>query len=360
MDFGVNRFAAAIVVAGAISAIEARSAAAEDAARQADMVTHSSPTEKYSYSLEGYQVSSNAWGAGKLVEGRDFSTSVTFNPGNFQKGTSFSWKYPRSVGGVYAYPHIDFGSWAARVSSTQGANMVRLASNYSVYLSNRSSSTVAFDFWFNSLPKGGWSTTSVELLIEVHATDRGKPNQPFSLKSAGFEGGSVYVSNMSAAGANWKFINVKTRADVMSGTLVLSDLIKELIWNGVLTGQEYLASLQFGSEVRGGTGTLQIDKLSYDWTANPTILGTSGDDTLSTVPGGGNHVVGNGGADTAVYAGQYSNYQIKSAGPDVLILTENKISSLDLLRGVAFIRFSDGEYDVARGRFVAGSSQVRN
>ena len=228
------------------------------------------------------------------VNGVDYSTSVTFDPTNFQSGTHFSWTFPRSIGGVYAYPHIDYNAQAAGVSSTQAANIGILSANYNVDLSNKADSTVAFDFWFGSQPNGSWETTSVELLIEVHPTSPGKPNRPFFLTGSGFAGATVHVSDMSAAGANWKFIDVKLPADMMSGMLSISEIIKELIWDGVMTGQEYLGSLQFGSEVQGGSGNLQINSLSYDWTANPTLVGTAGNDTFSITNSGGNHIRGNG------------------------------------------------------------------
>lgn len=259
------------------------SSAAKDGEGNTGPVTYSSPLEKYSYSLPGYYVSNNAWGAGKLVNGVDYSTSVTFDPANFKNGTHFSWRFPRSVGGIYAYPHIDYNAQAAGVSSTQAANIGSLSAHYNVDLSNKANSTVAFDFWFGRQPNGSWETTSAELLIEVHPVAAGKPNQPFFLTGSGFAGATVHVSNMSAAGANWKFIDVKMPADMMSGTLSISEIIKELIWDGVLTGEEYLASLQFGSEVLGGSGSLQINSLSYDWTANPTSVGTVGNDTFSKI-----------------------------------------------------------------------------
>jgi hypothetical protein len=257
-----------VVAALLANAATVRSPRAEDGAGK--MVTFTSPKEKYSYSLAGYHVSNNAWGAGKLVEGVDYSTSVTFDPNNFQGGTSFSWKYPRNVGGIYAYPNIDYAAQAAGVSSTPAANVENLSVTYNVNLSDMAGSTVAFDIWFNSQPKGSWATTNAELLIEVHPISRGKPNQSFLLTGSGFTGATVYASNISAAGANWKFIDVKMPADMMSGTLRLSDIIKGLIRNGVLTGQEYITSLQFGSEVHGGSGSLRINSLSYDSIANPT------------------------------------------------------------------------------------------
>ena len=145
---------------------------AKDEERNSGMVSYSSPTQKYSYSLPGYYVSNNAWGVKNLSDGVDYWTSVTFDPTNFQSGTSFSWRYPQNVGRVYGYPHIDYDPQAAGVSSTQAANIVSLSASFNVDLSDTANSTVAFDIWFNSQPDGPWETTSVELLVEVHPTSR--------------------------------------------------------------------------------------------------------------------------------------------------------------------------------------------
>lgn len=315
-------------------------------------VTYTTPLQIYAYSSSpGYYVSNDAWGVGDLVEGVGYSTSVTFDPTSFQSGTFFSWTYPQNVGGVYAYPHIDFETQAAAVSTTQSGNIGSLSASYSVNLTNTANSTVAFDIWFNSQPNGSWTTTSAELLIEVAPTSAGTPNTPFVLSGSGFTDASVYVGNMSEAGANWKFIDVKLPSDMMSGTLSISDVIKELIWDGVLTGQDYLTSLQFGSEVQGGTGSLQINTLGYSWTANPTLVGTAGNDTFTIANPGGNDVVGNGGVDTVVYAGSYSSFQIKSSGSEILVTENNNISTLDELQGITFIKFSDGTYDTVTGVF---------
>jgi hypothetical protein len=365
---GAMKIFVLVSVAHLYLAVATQACAASDGERHTGKVTYSSPTQKYSYSLRGYQVSNDAWGAGKLVEGVDYSTSVTFDPDDFQAGTFFSWRYPRNVGGVYAYPHIDYDVHAAGVNSTRAANIGRLSASYNANLSDLANSTVAFDLWFNSQPNGPWITTSAELLIEVHPTSRpflqrtiarlrrlfrgeGDSDTPFVLTGSGVAGATVHVANTSAANASWKFIDVKIPKDMMSGTLSLSGIIKELLWDGVLTGQDYLASLQFGSEVQGGTGSLQLNGLSYEWADSPTLVGTPGNDTFVMNNGEGSYAVGNGGVDTAVYGGPFSDYQIKSVGSQTLVIKANEMSNLDQMQGVSFVKFSDGIYNTATRSF---------
>ena len=249
------------------------------------------------------------------------------------------------------YPDIGYDVPNSGVSTTQVGNIASLSVGYSAALSNPTESTLAFDLWFNSQPNGGWATTTDEVLIEVAPTSQGTPNQPFKITDSTITNASVYVSSASGAGATWKFVDVKTPTDVMSATLSLSDIFKSLIWNGVLTGNEYLSAIQFGSEVHGDSGSLQVNSLGYNWTATPSLLGTSGNDTFVIANMGGNDVIGNGGIDTVDYSGSYSNYQIKSSGSEILVTSGNNISTLDELHGISLIQFSDGTYNVATGKF---------
>jgi len=83
-------------------------------------------------------------------------------------------------------------------------------------------------------------------------------------------------------------------------------------------------------------------------------VGTAGNDTFSMSKGEGSYVIGSGGIDTAVYDGPYSDYQIKSVASGTLVITRNKISTLDELQGVSFIKFSDGTYNTTTKAFSRG------
>ena len=219
------------------------------------IVTYTSSTDVYKFSVNGYSLTNNVWYP-NLVDGTNYWTSVTFNPTDVQIGANFSWTLPSNGGGTLAMPVIMFDTRAAGVSTTQVANIAALSVNYTVNLSDMKDSTTAFDLWFTSVPNGSWQTTTDEILIEVHSTAPGTFNQPFTITDPDFKNVPVYVASMSGSGANWNFIDIKTPTDMMSGTLDPGDIIKTLIENGVLTGQEYLSSIQLGPKCTGGSGNL--------------------------------------------------------------------------------------------------------
>lgn len=192
-------------------------------------------------------------------------------------------------------------------------------------------------------------------MIWVHSPqDPIGSNQPYTLTDSTISNAKVYVG-VDKWGETWTYVSVQTPTDQLSGTISISDLLKTLIWDGVLTGDEHLAknSIQVGAEVQAGTGSLQVNNLSYDINANATIEGTSGNDTFALGDAGSTTVIGNGGTDTAVFSGAYSAYQIQNSGSGILITNGGNISTLDVLEGITFIQFSNGTYNVATSTFAS-------
>ena len=156
----------------------------------------------------------------------------------------------------------------------------------------------------------------------------------------------------------WTNISILPSSNVLAGTISISDILKSLIWHGVITGQEYLSGIEFGPEPGAGSGSLLVNNLSYQWNGTPTIELTAANDTFEIATPGGNDVVGNGGVDTVVYNGIYSEFQIKSSGSETLVTENNNISTLDYLEGVTYIQFSDGKYDTVTSTFTPASQDT--
>ena len=60
-------------------------------------------------------------------------------------------------------------------------------------------------------------------------------------------------------------------SDILAGTISISDILKSLILNGVITGKEYISGVEFGPEPGSGSGSLLVNSLSYQWNGTPTI-----------------------------------------------------------------------------------------
>ena len=269
-----------------------------------------------------------------------------------------SWKWPKRTS-VLAYPEIVYGTqqgggWPAPAGATtppptQVANFTNLSAQYSFSMSGQTRNfDVAFDLWLTSLDSSHQSTIKDELLILVHNPWSVPGKNIGTLNSAG-----IYVSYDWGNGEKkWTLVEVVPAADTLSGTISFSDILKTLIWNGVLTGSEYISGIELGAEVGGGTGSVTIDSLSYQWTANSNAEGSPRGYRFSITTAGGNYIIGHGSIDTVIYHDAYSKFKIRPSGSQLLVIEEGNISTLDVLNGVAYLEFSDGTYDVANSAFL--------
>jgi hypothetical protein len=321
------------------------------------MVTITSDTNYYHGSSWIYNVYPDPWKKGSLINGVDYTSKITLNPATFPNGVNFSWSWPLEspIAGwnVRAYPHVQVyapdgsGGWM----STQVANFIDLSTNYSVTLAGKTGGfNVSFDLWLTDKPNGAILD---EIMVWVHSPriNTMNGNQPFTITDSSISNASVRVSP--------GFIGIKTPTDLLSDKLSLSDIFKTLIWNGVLTGQEYISQVQFGAEVQQGTGGFQINNFSNSWNAKESLVGTPGNDSFVIGSVGGNHVIGGGGIDTVIYSGLYSNFQIKQSASGALVMQGGNISTLDVLQGVQYIKFSDGTYNVTNSVFTPSVPSTR-
>ena len=190
-------------------------------------------------------------------------------------------------------------------------------------------------------------------LQAAFAGDGYKPLYTLNTTDTALQGANVYALPQTGGNLSWKMIEVLPQSDILSGTINISDIIKSLIWNGVVNPQDYVSGSGFGAEPLQGSGSVFVSNLSYQWNGNPTVTLSAGNNTYNVTAPGGNDIVGNGAADTVIYQGAHSQYQIKQSGTETLVQQSGNISTLDVLNGIAFVQFSDGTYNVATSTFAS-------
>jgi hypothetical protein len=65
---------------------------------------------------------------------------------------------------------------------------------------------------------------------------------------------------------------------------------------------------------------------------------------------------GNFSRSPVVYNGSHSQFQIKSSGSEILVTENNNISTLDVLDGATYIKFSDGTFNTVTSTFTPTST----
>jgi hypothetical protein len=307
-------------------------------------------TNKDSYRANGYTVDPNPWGAGNLVNGTDYSQTITLVPATFPNDVQMDWHWKSSGERVMAYPHIKFIAPAR----AQAANFAALNAHYALTIAgDLENFNVSFELWFASGEVDDFSAMTHELMIMIHVPGKQKGNQPYTLSNGGLTNATVYVNkNWGNSGSHkWTFIVIENSGDKLGGTINLGDVVKALIWNGELTGREYINGVQLGAEVSTGIGGLTIHQLDYEWNAKPSIIATATDHIFNISAVGGNHIVADADLVTAIYSGSFSAFKIQRNQTETLIMRTGDISSLDVLEHAKFIQFSDGRFDVTAEKF---------
>jgi Ca2+-binding RTX toxin-like protein len=242
----------------------------------------------------GWVVLTNAWGSSNLKEGVDFTLKSVFNPKDATAGTTFEWSYPISNAAnakILAYPEVIFGhspldiatsnpNDKAAVFPVKVSNMVGLKADYDVTFSgNLAEFNVSYDIWLSKDPKAiGKQYVSNEIMVWVH--------------KGGFEAFGKVVGTYQWGDAKATIYHEGTYTavvfdrDIPKGNLDVGAIMQKLVELNIVSKDEYIRSLEFGSEVNGGQGKLVINNLDLSvQTSN-----ADGSITTKTVTGSGTTV----------------------------------------------------------------------
>lgn len=231
-----------------------------------------------------YAASNQWWGSGNP------NARFTVNPATFPNGVTFSWNWPAVTSYPWnpiAYPNITTvygyvgspggtGQLYSNLVSMPVSAISTLTATYNVTPSDLADTDVAFDFWLlnPSTPDPNWTTTFAETEIEifVHTPPSWGTLGPVNEPNITVEGlTNATVSNTTTRGpanesGSWQYVSVQSPQDALCGTIDIGAILKQLIAEGVISGNETISDISFGSEVGGGSGSLTVNSYSVNWT----------------------------------------------------------------------------------------------
>jgi hypothetical protein len=207
-----------------------------------------------------YRAENNTWGKGNLS---GWSQCIGIGTGtDGALAGRWTWDWLNSGTNVKAYPEIIFGQKPGNVTTSKvmpikisdiGAATVSYEFS-SVY---GGSGNVAFDLWLTDTPNPstfGVPPITHEIMIWLDRQGGMAPGGTFRERMN--LGGATYAVFVADKwGQGWKLINfVSSESRLGVGTLDLGNFLSYLREKNLLTGDEYLASIEFGNEVASGAG----------------------------------------------------------------------------------------------------------
>jgi Ca2+-binding RTX toxin-like protein len=226
------------------------------------------------YALGLYKLMNNVWNKGDLVNGVDFTQSVTFDTASTQRGVTFNWDWPDSGNGsVYSYPEIIAGykAWDENGPLTLSARVDEVKSldvSFDLAIGGATGGfNVAMEFWLTSKANGVGKDITTEVMVWLHDGDNRPAGTVIGHYDDGVYSGDIYLQeNMGDASGNdpltWRYIAIAIDAEnYLAGSIDLHDVLVQLQRLNLLSATDYIGGVELGAEVFRGNGSLTVNAM---------------------------------------------------------------------------------------------------
>ena len=295
-----------------------------------------------------YTLVNNTWNTGTLVNGTDFTQTVTYDAADLTHGTRFEWHYGTDDSKILAYPSVMLGysPWGVGTSTAVETRISALRDfdlTYDVRISGQTGHfNVAYDLWLCDRPQATPDDITTEVMVWVHSGDFAQPDPASaSWTSDGFTAKVYVIDGFSAApGQEWRYVAVVLNADRLSGTIDMDGLLRFLTAQGIVDAADYVTGVEFGTEINFGHGSMTLNTFDYDLSryditnGRDRLHGTAQDDVIDAR--GGRDDLWGGAGDDVLSGGAGRDRLTGGAGADQFVFDRagrDRITDFDATKG---------------------------
>ncbi len=222
-----------------------------------------------------YRYENNQWGSGKAQGPFEQCLLKRTVDGKQQRG--WSWSFPGTDASVFSYPEVIFGwkPWTGGKTTdahlpTRVGDFKKLTLVYDVESQTTGSYNLAPEVWIidrnvrNGPPAPSAITAEVMFWI-----DSGGVARPGGSSVANpVVNGEAYelwqqdgAAGDASSGARWRLLSFKRAIPQLHGVIDIPAFMRVLVDQKLIDPNHYIATVEFGNEVSGGTGTTWIKQL---------------------------------------------------------------------------------------------------
>ena len=223
-----------------------------------------------------YTWENNQWGSGK--NHGSYQQCLLERDVNGETQHGWSWIWPGTDSSVFAYPEIIFGwkPWTGGKSSDKRfpmklSDMRHLQIHYDVETEAEGSYNLAPEVWIISHRSGAGAADpkliTAEIMFWQEASGVAQPAGTV-VDRPEVAGLTYELWQKDHAGDNgvggWRLLSFKTPTTLRKGTVPVDALLRYLLQKGLIGANEYIATVEFGNEISGGSGTTWVKKFVVD------------------------------------------------------------------------------------------------
>lgn len=233
---------------------------------QPGRVTSDNPSQIRSGS---YLLENNAWGAGSLVGWNQNIGLIKNNNGAVT--ALWNWDWLNSGNNVKAYAEVIYGQKPGSLTSTVALLPKKLKeinvamAHYDVVSIHTGSGNTAFDLWLADTKNPTTFavppiTHEIMLWLETYGDMRPAGSL---FEHAHIDGVPYNIFVGEKIGLGWRYIALQRAGSLLGiGYVDFVPIFSYLRSQGLITGEEYLAAIEFGNEVIGGFGSTHLNSYS--------------------------------------------------------------------------------------------------
>lgn len=218
-----------------------------------------------------YYTANNVYPGVTLVNGVDFTQSLTVQPAFFPARTSGQWSWP-STSWESSYTVVTFGAdgrnggFAGMPPTMQIDNIVTLEASFALAVNAEPAeyNLLCEAFLFDDADCT-WPPLC-EVGIFFHLAAPAGDRVAIGPISFGGITGTLYQQPINLVGDSWTFYTIiPDGPEVSAATIDVKALLLAMKAGGILSGAEYIGSWRTGVEPKGGAGSMVLNSLSVVW-----------------------------------------------------------------------------------------------
>ena len=221
-----------------------------------------------------YKYDNNQWGREKAPG--PFEQCLLERTVGQTRELGWTWNWPGTDPSVFAYPEIIFGlkPWGGGSGDPRFpmkvAEVERLVVHFDVETNATGSYNLAPELWLinSGEPSGNPRTITAEIMFWMEHTGSASPAGSIVERPTydGIEYELWKMENMGdrGDGKGWLYYALKSPVTQRKGSIAMHAILAKMAKAGQINPEHYVAGVEFGNEIIGGTGTTWVKRFDVE------------------------------------------------------------------------------------------------